>query len=110
MGWYQLPYTMGLDESWWEELDKIIDKQWGIETHFDQTTHNHMFEKGDLVLLWDKKNEISGKHGKFDSLWLGPYIIDEKIGRNSFTLTNLEHEKLPLRLNGKHIKLYYLTP
>jgi hypothetical protein len=35
------------------------------------------FHKGDTVLLWDK----SEKHGKFDSLWIGPYIIHDMAGR-----------------------------
>jgi hypothetical protein len=33
------------------------------------------FQKDDMVLLWDKRKEKPGKHGKFDSLWMGPYII-----------------------------------
>jgi hypothetical protein len=29
----------------------------------------------DTVFLWDKGREKPWKHGKFDSLWLGPYVI-----------------------------------
>ena len=35
---------------------------------------------------------------KFDILWLGPYIIDEVAGTNSFYLNDLEGESLSLLL------------
>jgi hypothetical protein len=52
---------------------------------------------GNLVLLWDKKNEKSGDRGKFDSLWLGPYLIDAVEGSNTFYLSDSDsiREELP---------------
>jgi hypothetical protein len=44
------------------------------------------FQVGDIVLLWDKKNEKPSDHNKFDSLWLGPYRIDVAVGLTPFSL------------------------
>lgn len=30
---------------------------------------------GDWALKWNVKDQDKGKHGSFDSLWLGPFII-----------------------------------
>ena len=54
---------------------------------------------------WDKRQEKPEKHGKFDSLWLGPYIIDEVAGTNSFYLNDLEGERLSLPVNGFLLKM-----
>lgn len=75
-----------LYESRQDSLEKITNKKGKVNKCFEQDAHDHVFQKGDMVLLWDKKNEKPGKHGKFDSLWLGPCLIDEVAGNNSFFL------------------------
>jgi len=60
-----------------------------------------------MVLRWDKRREKPGKHGNLDSLWLGPYIIDEIAGMNSFYLNDLEGERLSLPVNGFLLKLFF---
>jgi hypothetical protein len=54
-----------------------------IRILFAVTLFQHII--GDTVLLWDKGKEKSCRHGKFDSLWLGPYMIREIADHNSFT-------------------------
>jgi len=61
------------------------------------------FHKGDTVLLWDK----SGQHGKFDSLWIGPYIIHDMAGLTSFYLNQSNGENLNMPVNGKLLKLFF---
>jgi hypothetical protein len=46
--------------------------------------------------MWNKKKEKPGKHGKFDSLWLGTYKIEDVSGTNSFYLNHLDEEKMQL--------------
>jgi hypothetical protein len=46
-------------------------------------------------------------HGKFESLWLGPFKIHGKERVNYFHLSHLNGEKLPLPINGHILKLYY---
>jgi hypothetical protein len=43
--------------------------------------------------MWDKRREKPGMHQKFDSLWLGPYKIEEKSGSDSFYLSTNEREE-----------------
>jgi hypothetical protein len=46
-----------------------------IKKYFDRHTKEGDFKVGDLVLIWDAKNEDIRKHGKFDHPWLGPFKI-----------------------------------
>ena len=74
---------------------------------FDKSAKLRPFKVGDTVLLWDKRREKSSKHGKFDSLWRGPFIICDLSEMNSFILNTMEGERLPLPMNGQHLKLLY---
>jgi hypothetical protein len=47
----------------------------------------------------DKRKEKLGMHKKFDSLWLGHYIIEKLVGTDSFYLTSINGDKLPLTVN-----------
>jgi len=35
------------------------------------------FQVGDWVLEWDALKEKKGNHGKFDALWIGPFVISQ---------------------------------
>jgi len=60
------------------------------------------------VLKWDSRNEEKGKHGKFDSLWKGPYKIEAFRGNNAFFLKDLTKEALPGGpVNGRLLKHYF---
>jgi len=62
------------------------------------------------VLRWDARNEDKGKHGKFDSLWKGPYMIEEFRGNNTFFPNKADGIDLPGRpVNGRMLK-HYLPP
>ena len=58
------------------ETHKKIVKHWFDKKYVSEKE----FQVGDLVLKWDKPHEDKGKHSKFQKLWLGPYLIEEKIG------------------------------
>ena len=65
------------------------------------------FQQGDLVLKWDARHEDKGKHGKFDHLWKGPYLIAENHGNNSYTLQGFDGDPFFSRhVNGKFLKHY----
>jgi hypothetical protein len=51
---------------------------------------NKDFQEGDLVMKWDKSNELNEKHTKFQKIWLGPYKIHEKVGSRTLRLKTLE--------------------
>ena len=53
------------------------------------------------------KREKPRKDGKFDNLWMGPYIIHDIAGVNSFHLSDMDGEKQTLPVNGKLLKLFF---
>ena len=73
-----------------EVRDKAYDKvqihQENMKNTFDKKVKEEHFLIGDLVLKWNAPHEDKGKHGKFDHMWMGPYIIATHIGDNSFIL------------------------
>jgi hypothetical protein len=96
-------------------LEEIRDKtkikfeahQQTLKCWFDKKSFGEKeFQIGDLVLKWDKPHEDKGKHSKFQQLWLGPYLIKEKIGQGTFRLQNLQGEVDSLPVNGQILKHY----
>ena len=84
--------------------------QENIKKIFDKRTKEDDFELGDLVLKWDARNEDKGKHGKFDHLWTGPYVIQAFRGHNAFLLNNADGSDLPgAPMNGRMLK-HYVPP
>ena len=51
---------------------------------------NRDFSVGDLVLRWDKQHKNNKEYTKFQSHWLGPFIVIEKIGPSTVRLQTLE--------------------
>ena len=62
--------------------DKVQVHQEKMKKTFDRRVKEEQFQVDDLVLKWDARKE--DKHGKFDHLWKGPYIIVAFRGDNSF--------------------------
>ena len=98
---------MELDEARRTTFDAICKNQSNLKKSFDKSSRYRSLQVGDMVLLWDRKNEKPGKHKKFDSLWLGPYIIRDIAGPNSFHLRKLDGEPLDLPTNGQMLKLFF---
>jgi hypothetical protein len=68
-------------------FDQMTKNQEKVKGTFDRKARQRDFKKGDQVLMWDKRREKPGMHKKFDSLWLGPYKIEEISRPNSFYLS-----------------------
>ena len=92
----KINHIIELDENRRMALDHSIKNQDKIKRTFDKSARPRPFYLGGMVLLWDKRREKSGKHEKFDSLWLGPYIIYDMADMNSFLLNTMEGERLLL--------------
>ncbi|XP_059073218.1 uncharacterized protein LOC131874027 [Cryptomeria japonica] len=80
------------------ELDEIkmeAQKQ-NVKAHdqmkklYDKRVTDRKFEIDDWVLMWDSINEDKGNYGKFEALWLGPYVIMEKVGENAYYIQVLQ--------------------
>ena len=59
------------------------------KAQYDQKFHPRTFHEGDLVLVYDQAHNVLN-HGKFDSLWLGPYIISKDLGKGAYLLEDFE--------------------
>jgi hypothetical protein len=57
-----------------------------MKERFDKKAKEYVFQTRDLVLKWDAYRENKGKHGKFDTLWIGPFIISQVLLNNNFLL------------------------
>jgi hypothetical protein len=64
-----------------QDRDQILEKaqlhQEMIKRNFDKKVKSNVFKTGDMVLKWDAAKQEKGKHGKFDSLLTGLFIIAE---------------------------------
>ena len=96
-----------LDEIRRKAYDQNFKSQEKTKKTFDKSARQRDFRVGDTVVLWDKGKEKPGKHGKFDSLWLGPYVIRSVAGPNSFNLNHLDGDPLNIPRNGQQLKFYY---
>ena len=75
---------------------------------FDKITKAEDFFIGNKVLKWDSRREDKGKHGKFDFLWKGPFVIQAMQGNNTFFLKSLDESNNDEGLvNGTMLKQYY---
>eukprot|EP00253_Pinus_taeda_P015248 PITA_15248 len=79
-----------------------------LKKAFDRRTKAEDFNMGDKFLKWDSRRENKGKHGKFDSLWRGPFIIQAVQGNNTYFLKNLDETNLDEGpVNGRMLKHYF---
>lgn len=53
---------------------------------FDKRTTSRKFQIGDMVLQWNARGQDKGKHKKIDSLWIGPSIVYDFNGKDSYFL------------------------
>ena len=88
-------------------IGKLETHQQKIKVMFDKREKVDNFQVGDWVLKWDTVRQDKGKHGKFDSLWIGPFVIAQVQKNNTFKLQNLEGEEVfDDPVNGSFLKLY----
>jgi hypothetical protein len=93
-----------LEEERSKALNQTSQRQQSIKKYFDQSTTVNDFQKGELVLLWNKAKEKPSMHIKFEALWIGPYIVKNILGFNSYMLQYMMSKILMLPINEKHLK------
>ena len=87
---------------------KFLSHQHIVKIWFDKNKAKEKnFEVGDLVLKWDREDEPKRKHSKFQSIWLGPFQVAEKIGVGTYQLQSLRGELDALPVNGQALKQYF---
>ena len=65
----------------------------------------HRFQPGQLVLKYDRRNEI--KPGKFKIRWVRPYQIWEVGDNGAIKLSTLHGLEVPQVVNGSKLKIYH---
>ena len=54
-------------------------------------------------MLWDQDKETLGV-GKFNSMWLGPYVVSKVLKKGTYELIDFDGNKLPEPRNGLYLK------
>ena len=73
---------------------------------YDKKTVVRKFKLEDLVLLWNARQEDKGKHGNFEPIWLGPYLIHENWGEDSYFIREISRDIMVLPVHGQFLKRY----
>jgi hypothetical protein len=80
-------------------------KKWSKATS-DCHVNLRSFHEGDLVLVYDIAHDTL-VHGKFASLWHGPYIIQHCLTKGAYILPSLEGLSLKEPINGLYLNKFY---
>ena len=77
-----------------------------VKAQFDKNFKPCVFSEGDLVLLYDQESDKLGA-GKFQPLWMGPYIIKQVLAKGAYELVDYDGIPLSQPRNGLYVKRYY---
>ena len=65
-----------------------------VKNQYEKVVKSRVFSEGGLVFLWDE-DKVPLRAGKFNSMWLGPYIVSKVFKRGSCKLTEYDRNKFP---------------
>lgn len=74
---------------------------------FDKRTSSKKYDIHDLVLVWNARGQDKGKHGKFEALWLVPYMVGEKNTEDSYFLLDMNGKIQELPVHGQFLKHFF---
>eukprot|EP00253_Pinus_taeda_P015798 PITA_15798 len=60
-----------------------------IKAQYDKNVKPHVFSEGELVLLYDHESDKLGA-GKFELLWMGPYIVKRVLTKGAYDLVDYD--------------------
>eukprot|EP00253_Pinus_taeda_P004455 PITA_04455 len=86
-------------------LDNEAHKKY-VKAQFDKNFKPRVFSEGDLVLLYDQDFDKLGE-GKFEPLWMGPYIVKRVLAKGAYELVDYDGIPLSQPQNGLYLKHYY---
>jgi hypothetical protein len=79
--------------------------KWSKAT-FDCHVNLRSFNEGDLFLAYDIAHDTLS-HGKFESLWHGPYIVQHCLTKGAYIMASPEGYPLKKLVNGLYLKKFY---
>ena len=104
----RIKQTIHLQQTREQVYDRAQILQEKLKKMFDKITKAEDFYIGNKVLRWYSRREDKGKHGKFDSLWKGPFIISAVQGNNTYFLKSLDgNTSKEGPVNGRMLKHYH---
>ena len=77
-----------------------------IKAQYNRNFKPRIFSEGDLVLLYDQEVDKLGA-GKFEPLWMVPYIFKRVLEKGAYELVDYDGIPLSQPQNGLHLKHYY---
>eukprot|EP00253_Pinus_taeda_P028482 PITA_28482 len=77
-----------------------------VKAQYDKNVKPRVFSEGDLVLLYDEDSDKLGA-GKFEPLWMGPYIVKRVLTKGAYELVNYDGIQLSHPRNKLYLKRYY---
>jgi hypothetical protein len=96
-----------LEEERRKSLNRTSQRKKSVKRYFDQSTTIKNFQKGEQVLLWNKAKEKPSIHTKFEALWIGPYIVENILGFNSYMIQDMKGKRLMLPINEQNLKGFF---
>ena len=94
-----------LEEDREHALQRTREVQQQRKRKFDKRIGNRSVAHGDLALVYDSRHQKFP--GKLHVRWLGPYLVDRVHENGSLTMSTLEGEPLPTRINGSRVRKYH---
>jgi hypothetical protein len=77
-----------------------------LKATFDRHVNLLSFNEGDLIQSYDIAHDALD-HGKFESLWNEPYIVQHCLTKGEYILASLEGYPLKEPINGLYLKKFY---
>eukprot|EP00253_Pinus_taeda_P004230 PITA_04230 len=77
-----------------------------VKAQFDKNVKPCVFSESDLVLLCDQESDKLGA-GKFELLWMGPYIVKRVLAKGAYKLVDCDWIPLSQPRNRLYLKCYY---
>lgn len=78
-----------------------------IRKTFDKKVKDENFQIQDLVLKWEARIEEKGKHGKFENIWKGPFIVATFHGNDTYIFQEMDGQPCAAGpVNGRFLKHY----
>ena len=102
----RLLYLEQLDEHHRDAVTANEAHKKRVKAQYDKTVRPRVYSEGDLVLLYDQDKDKLGA-GKFNPMWMGPYIVKRVLKRGAYELVDFEGFPLKEPRNGLYLKKYY---
>ena len=86
-------------------LGRTLAIQQQRKRRFDKKIGKEKVGEDELALVYDSRHQKFP--GKLHVRWLGPYLVTRVYDNGSLSMSTLDGEPLPTRINGSRIRKYH---